>query len=377
MRKGYLALVSITYLLLACFSAEAQSGSARPKPTPDDDVQVFTEEVRLNISAIDASGKFVSDVKKDDLVVNEDGRIHQVDSLRHVPANVLIILDTGGEERRIKGLNATRQVASAMVGALGPDDSVALMEFNDKSEILAEWTQDRAQLQEVINKKLGFGRRARLFDALQEAVKFMERAPVENRHIVLITDGVDTTVTAEEREAAIKDVLATSVNVHVLSYTLMERNDLPVNKDGIFQKGEPNPKRMPEEVIIAMPGPVQDAARAPRLGSINLDRAMLRKQRERSAALSVSEAELTELADNSNGEIFLPLSVEEMKGKTGALAKNIDSQYTLTYTPKKSLNNIDQDEERNIEVTSRRPGLVVQGKRKLVVKARPSSAGTK
>src|ERR1700755_2911718 len=182
MRKGYLALISITYLLFICVSADAQSGSARPKPTPDDDVQVFTEEVRMNISAIDPSGKFVPDVKKDDLVVNEDGRIHQVDSLRHVPANVLIILDTGGEERRIKGLNATRQVAKAMVGALGPDDSVALMEVNDKTEILAEWTQDKAQLQEAINKKLGFGRRARLFDALQEAVKFMERAPVENRH---------------------------------------------------------------------------------------------------------------------------------------------------------------------------------------------------
>ncbi len=366
-----------TFILVICifftaFAANGQSGAARPTPTPEpaeDQVdKVFTEEIRLNISAFDKTGKFASDVKKEDLVITEDGRIHQADSLRRVPASVLIIVDTGGEERRIKGLNATRQVAKSMVSALNAEDSVALMEFNDKANILAEWTSDKTQLLEILTKKLGFGRRARLVLALETAVKFMERAPLENRHIVLITDGVDSTATPQEKAAAIKNVLSTNINVHVLSYTLMERNDLPVNKGGIFQKGEPAPRRLPEEVVITMPGPIQDAMRLPRLGSINMDKAMIRKQKERSAALKKSEAELTELSDSTNGEMFLPETTEEMQEKTDVLAKNIDSQYTLTYTPKRPLNEVEQEETRSIEVTSRRPGLVIQGRRKLVIK---------
>ncbi len=366
-----------TFVLVICifftgFAAYGQSGAARPTPTPEppeDQVdKVFTEEIRLNISAFNEKGAFVTDVKKEDLVITEDGRIHQADSLRRVPASVLIIVDTGGEERRIKGLTATRQVAKSMVSALSADDSVAVMEFNDKANILAEWTSDKTQLLEILTKKLGFGHRARLALALETAVKFMERAPLENRHIVLITDGVDSTATPQEKAAAIRNVLSTNINVHVLSYTLMERNDLLVNKGGIFQKGEPTPKRLPEEVVITMPGPVQDLLRLPRLGSINMDKAMIRKQKERSAALKKSEAELTELSDSTNGEMFLPETTEEMQEKTAVLAKNIDSQYTLTYTPKRPLNEVEQEETRTIEVTSRRPGLAIQGRRKLVVK---------
>jgi VWFA-related protein len=372
MRDCLNIFVLVICIFFTALAASAQSGAARPTPTPEppeDQVdKVFTEEIRLNISAFDATGKFATDVKKEDLVIAEDGRIHQADSLRRVPASVLILIDTGGEERRIKGLTATRQVAKDMVSALNADDLVAVMEFNDKANILAEWTSDKTELLEIINKKLGFGHRARLTLALETAVKFMERAPLENRHIVLITDGVDSAATPQEKAAAIRNVLSTNINVHVLSYTLMERNDLPVNKGGIWQKGEPAPKRLPEEVLITMPGPVQDAMRAPRLGSINMDKAMIRKQKERSAALKKSEAELTALSENTNGEMFLPETTEEMQEKTGVLAKNIDSQYTLTYTPKRPLNEVEQEETRSIEVTSRRPGLVVQGKRKLVVR---------
>jgi len=366
--------IKFIFVLVIAFSASgvfAQSGAAKPVPTPtpaeEPAEKVFTEEIKLNISAFDDSGKFATGLNKDDLVIMEDGRIHQADSLRRVHANILILLDTGGEERRVKGLEATRRVAKGLVSSLQAGDSIAVMEFNDKVNILTEWSTDKAQVLEVLTKKLGFGRRSRLISALGLAMQFMEQVPLENRHIVLITDGIDSVATPLERSTAIKNLLTTDINVHVLSYTLMEQKALPINK-GIFQPGEPAPKRLPEEVLITLPGPVQQTARMPRLGSVNLDKAMIRKQKERSAALKKSEAELTQLSEDTNGEIFLPETPDEMTDKTGVLAKNIDSQYSLTYTPKRALNEGKTDEVRNIEVTSRRPGLVIQGKRKLVVK---------
>jgi Mg-chelatase subunit ChlD len=361
-----------TFFLITIFTAgaSAQSAAARPTPTPSDDQveKVFTEEIRLNISALDNSGKFAPDVKKEDLVISEDGRLHQADSLRSVPANVLILLDTGGEERRIKGMEATRRVAKSLLDSLKKEDSVAVMEYNDKVNVLAEWTTNKEQLQDVLDRKLGFGKRSCYVEALETARKFMERAPQENRHIVIVTDGIDSVSTPQERAAAIRDMLTTSINVHVLSYTLMERNDLPIKGKGVFQKGGGASNGIPPDILITMPGPIQNTANLPTIVTINLDRAMIKKYKKHAEDLKKAEAELTQLSEDTNGEIFLPLTPDEMQQKTEALAKNIDSQYTLTYTPKRPLNETQADETRSIEVTSRRPGLTVQGRRKLVVK---------
>jgi hypothetical protein len=72
----------------------------QPHPTPEKDqetVKVFTEEVRLPVVALDAYGHYDPTLELDDILVLEDGVAQQLRSVRHVPANVLFLLDTGGE----------------------------------------------------------------------------------------------------------------------------------------------------------------------------------------------------------------------------------------------------------------------------------------
>ena len=85
-------VVWVAFLLLTSLPAAAQ-----PPPGIDNDAPetVFTEEIKLNVSAFDLAGEFVSKVAKDDIVIVEDGRLHQPISIRRIPANVLIVLDTG------------------------------------------------------------------------------------------------------------------------------------------------------------------------------------------------------------------------------------------------------------------------------------------
>ena len=56
-----------------------------------------------------------------------------------------------------------------------------------------------------------------------------------------------------------------------------------------------------------------------------------------------------------------------MVEKAPLVAKMIDSNYVVTYTPKIPVVQTRGVAERNIEVTSRRPGLIVQARRKLVI----------
>lgn len=357
----------LTILFVFSITAFAQSGRQTPTPTPDVDTEkVFTEEIKLNVLAFDEAGAFASGVKKEDLVVTENNVLHQASSIRRIPANVLIVMDTGGEMRQMKSLDQTRKTASAIVRALRDDDSVAVLQYHDKAEIVAEWTNDKTAALNALNKKTNFGKRSVFVNALNLATEFLRKNPLDNKHIVLITDGTDSVSTEPEKSAAMRRLLSTDINVHVISYTKMETTDIEPRTKGVSKT--PPPRAMPPEIAQTLPNGARDQATAVRIGpTINLDREMLKKLRERKQDLVTSEKALSDLAENTNGEFILPETKEEMLEKSALVARIIDSSYVVTYEPKRALADAPANEERNIEVTSKRNGLIVQAKRKLIV----------
>lgn len=356
-------------LLLLVFLSVSFVFSQNPKPTPppDDDAEkIFTEEIKLNVSAVDREGKFVRDVRKEDLVINEDNILHQADSLRRIPANVLIVLDTGGEMRMAKSIDQTRKTAKNLIAALQAGDSVAIIEYHDKANILAEWTTDKALLNQILESKLNFGKRSVFLDAIELASDFLQKSKVDNQHLVLITDGTDSLNRKSERDRAMNKLLASSVSVHVISYTQLEREKIEPKTKGTTKT--PPPKAMPDEIAATLPNGVRDMVTSPKIGpTIVTDRAFLRKMREREQALLESEKYLSDLAEDTSGEFILPETKEEMLEKTALVAQVIDSNYVITYTPKRSLSESKAGEVRNIEVTSKRAGLQVMARRKLAV----------
>lgn len=366
-RTKFLLLLPV--LVVFSISAYAQSGRIqppKPTPTPEETEKIVTEEIKLNVLAFNEEGKFYRDVKAEDLVITEDNILHQPSSVRRIPANVVIVMDTGGEMRQIKSLDQTRKTAKAVVGALRDGDSVALIQYSDKAEIVAEWTTDKAQVLNMIGKKTTFGRRSVFVKALALAADFLSKNPLENKHIVLITDGTDSLAGMAEKEAAMRKILATDINVHVISYTRMEITDIaPRSKGGIMKS--PGPKAMPDEIAATLPKPVQDAANPPIKITVNTDKAFIKKMKSRKADLESSEKQMETLSTNTNGEFILPETFEEMIEKAGLVSRMIDSGYVVTYIPKRPLSEVNGTQERTIDVTSKRPGLLVQAKRKLIV----------
>ncbi|MCV5090867.1 hypothetical protein OFC13_30015, partial [Escherichia coli] len=80
----------------------------------DESVKIITEEVKLNVVALDDNGKFFPGVGVNDLVITDNDILHQPSSVRRVPANVLIVMDTGGEMRVAKSLDQTKRTAKAL-----------------------------------------------------------------------------------------------------------------------------------------------------------------------------------------------------------------------------------------------------------------------
>ena len=369
MRSANLLLSTLVAAVLLMFSLDVCGQSGRiPKATPtpkDEDVErVDTEEVKLNVVAFNNNGDFVPDVKVSDLVITENDVLHQPSSVRRIPAHVVIVMDTGGEMRQVKSLDQTKRIANAVVAALKPEDSIAILQYGDTAEIVSDWTTDREAIAHAI-RNVKFGRRSQFAEALDVATEYMQKDPLENKHLVLITDGTDSSTGQQAKRDAMRKLQMTEISVHVLSYTRMEVADIAPRTKGI--SNTPPPKALPDEVAATLPNGVRDQAQAPRAKTINLDRTLIQKLKTRKADLETSEKQLETLAETTNGTSVIPEPLDEMVDKTALIAKMIDASYAVTYVPKVPIATRGGVGERKIEVTSKRAGLQVQARRKLFI----------
>ena len=377
MTRNHPILIVLSFLLITAASIQAQQ-TPPPSPTPtpntqEEPVRVFTEEVRLPVVAVDQYGHYDPTVVPDDILVLEDGVAQQIRSVRHIPANVVLVLDTGGELSGLGGLSKktslTRDVAVALVNDLSANTWIATMQFNNKVELLQTWTQDRQAVVKALKTKLSSGKRARFADAIVAAADQLQDRPEGSRHVVFITDGVETPGGKIDKLQAIKRLAATRATVHIISYTEFvlqkdakknppfETGQLPTNHDPISS----NDPTMP-------PG----QTRSPTYGvTVRFDPAMRRQRKAYEADVKKSQQVLGALADETGGRIYLPKAGDEMIAQAQEAAREIGSEYVVTYRPKRPLALARKGEYRRIEVASRRVGLTLRSRRGYVVPSQP------
>jgi hypothetical protein len=98
---------------------------------------------------------------------------------------------------------------------------------------------------------------------------------------------------------------------------------------------------------------------------------MKRQRKAYEAELKTSQQTLTGLADETGGRIYLPKTSDEMIAQAKEAAKEIGTEYVVTYRPLKPLAAAERGEYRRVEVTSRRVGLTLRSRRGYVVPLPP------
>ena len=365
----------LSAFLLVTGGAFGQQTRPTPTPTPtpsteqEDPIKVFTEEVRLPVMAIDQYGHYDPTLAPDDVLILEDGVAQQVRSVRHIPANVVLVLDTGGELSGMGGqtkrTNLTRDTALALLSQLSKETSVAVLQFNNSVEVLQQWTTDRGAITNTLNKRLSSGRRVRFSEAVARAAEVLKERPEGTRHVVFITDGVDTPGGKVDRSYAFKQLASSRATVHIISYTEFVRQKKPEDRDKLNTRQMPNSS---DPIRTMDPTQPPGTTRSPSFGvGVRFDPAMKRQRKAYEAQLKSSQRVLTELADETGGRIYLPLTSEQMVAQARDAAKEIGSEYVVTYRPKRPLANAKPGEYRNIEVAPRRSGLTLRSRRGYVV----------
>jgi VWFA-related protein len=175
--------------------APAQPKFKNPEGAGDYSLRVDIPEVTVDVGVLlEKTGQFVPGLKPNNFKVYEDGAEQKVIGFKRVeaPITALMLCEFANSNYTYRFIYDMRNAAWAFAQQLRPQDYVALMTFDMKTQIWLDFTQDKRQLLNAIQSLVipGFSER-NLFDALYEAEDRLTR--IEGRkYIILIASGRDT-----------------------------------------------------------------------------------------------------------------------------------------------------------------------------------------
>lgn len=368
------AVFAVGITIIFTFSCLAQNATPQPTPT-DEPIRILTEEVHLNVAAQTADGKVVPALKIEDLLVVEEGTPQTITNIKQIPANVLLLLDTGGNLNFAKNKAMTGIAAKVVANNLSPKDSLAVVQYGDRVETIADWTNDFKLAMETMDKKLLTGKRSRFSEALNSSVEMFRRRPLENRHLILISDGVENVADEATQQTALQNLLAANITVHVISYTELQEQMAQKSTQRVRLGDGKTKPRIPEDVFEGMTigmSPEQKAylkARneAQAIIIYNTDNEMIRAVRRQREAWRASQEKLQNLAEDTGGMFQAPEEYQTILTLAAEIARAIDSNYVITYLPNKQIADSSKATTRKVRVSSRLNGIQIHSRQKIVI----------
>jgi len=164
-----------------------------PVGMPPVSILVDVPEVTVDVGVLlEKTHQFVPGLKPGNFKVYEDGKEQKVIGFKRVEAPITALLICEFAATNYQFIYDMRNAAFTFAQQLRPQDYVAMMTFDMRTQIVTDFTQDKKQILESINSLRipGFSER-NLFDALYEGLDRVSRIE-GHKYIVVIASGRDT-----------------------------------------------------------------------------------------------------------------------------------------------------------------------------------------
>ena len=269
-------------------TAKQKPGTARqgaqadqqPQEPVGDSIKVETELVLLDVTVIDQNNTPVFTLNKDDFTVFEDKVRQEIDSVsrEEVPLSFGIVIDTSGSMR--SKLQTVTDAASSLIKQMKPDDEAFIAQFKAEPELVQDFSRDQRELEEALTELYTSGGTSLLDAIIATADYGHEKGKQRRKALIVITDGLEKNSSVKEKEVM----------------EAMKEDEVQVYLVGFINEDEP----------------------AGLFG--------------RSPAKRAKEL-LTRLAEDSGGRAFFPKEVAEMPAIAAQIAKDLRTQYVISYYP--------------------------------------------
>ena len=303
---GFIMRFSKTFLLFALLILSVLTVAAQN----EDIIKVESAIVRLNVGVVDAKGRPVTNLSRENFTVYEDGVKQNIVGFEPTvtPFSVVMILDMSGSTLGFR--ETIRQSAFRFVDALAPEDRVAVIEFYDKVNVRNDFTTNRKKIGDSIAAANGRGK-TQLYKALDVALEKLAREGKRRKAIIVLTDGVDTPARDIDRSflekyqgAEISTVLKPETS-EILNRVLSKSDAQGVT---IYPLALPTG----DPFKLADPTPMQITM------------------------FSAARSRLQILADRTGGTLNTINRLEEMGKLYAAVAADLRALYTVEYQPNNS-----------------------------------------
>jgi Ca-activated chloride channel homolog len=224
------SLLVITALLILDAALAAAQDRRPQEPRPPLTIRMDTDLVAIDVTATDAKGNYIRDMRADEFELFEDGKPKRIEfftmtdqSTLSRPLAVIFALDISGSLKPEETVTL-REAALKFADLIKGESVFAAMAFNDKVKILQDFTDDSRKLVSALAKIQAFEGSTRIYDAIDRAISMLDRKAPRirknrplRRVVVVISDGFDSASIIDRKELVRR---ANAAGVTVYSITL-------------------------------------------------------------------------------------------------------------------------------------------------------------
>ena len=327
---------------------ETEPGVNESRINPDgetvegDVIRTDTSLVTVPVSVLDRSGRYVPLLKRDHFRILENGVEQKIAyfATTDSPFTVVLLIDTSGSTHF--RLDEIQDAAINFVSKLKSNDSVMVMSFDDRIEVLCKPTTIRDEITRAI-RRTSTGGGTRLYDAVEDILKKQLSTITGRKAVVLFTDGVDTTSRRASYDSTIRLAEESDAPIYSVNYDTSGQNSVLGGGGGM---------RLPGGIILGGPG---RSGRGTTIGDYRRAGAYLRA-----------------LSDKTGGRSYSGDSRFGIGQAFAWIAEELGRQYSLGYYPTTAAK---EGERRLIKVRVTEPDLVVKSRDSYVFSEPPK--GTK
>ena len=244
--------------------------------------QVFRSNVLtvpVTVTVVDANGRLITGLTQQDFDVFEDGTLQTVTTFTNerVAVSLGVLLDVSDSMRGQKISDAGMAVERFVSDLLRVEDEAFIGVFNHRPRLASPWTRPPSSLKARLTEVIPNGGTA-IYDAVAQSAEMFDRRTRPRAALVVISDGADT---ASDR-------------------SLQQARDAVVKRDAFVYA-----------IAIDSPGVA--------------------------ASTRVNPAALRDLTGPTGGYTEVVHDASEIGPATQRIAEELNSQYTIGYTPARAL----------------------------------------
>jgi Ca-activated chloride channel family protein len=250
--------------------------------------------VTLNMRVTDSSGRSITDLRKEDLQLFDEGNLETIShfSKEDLPITYGLVIDASGSLK--PHFRPLLEASQQIIAANRPNDETFIVRFvtSNNIQVLQELTSDKETLKRALSGlKIEMGQTA-LIDALYIAAQYAieHRKAGDKRHfaLVLISDGEDRASYYRENQL----------------FELLKKSNLQV-------------------FIVGL------------IGELEEGRSLVRKSPRQTATDFINK-----LAQETGGQAFILSSTKEISDVTLRVTEMLGTRYVIGYTPTTKLDKL-------------------------------------